>query len=94
MFKIGQKVVCIDDSRIVKGAEIKCGEIYTIKDMFEQDGTLGLFFYEINNGAIRGYPNFWGYSAKRFRPVDDMWSDDILSKIIEEVETEELVTTK
>lgn len=92
MFKIGQKVICVDDSGLIEGAEIKLNKIYTIKDIDEREDRLALFFHGINNGAKTGYPYFWGYSSKRFRPIDDIWADDILSKIIEEVEINELVS--
>lgn len=85
MFKVGQKVVCIN----AKGSsELKMNEIYTIKSCWDSGHptpTCLLFEAEPN-------PNTIGFDAARFRPTDDTWVDELLLKLIEEAKADELVS--
>lgn len=84
MFKVGQKVVCI------KGIdELKQNEIYTIKWVgLSSIGIPAVSLYEVEPPE----PHFTKYLAERFRPIDDVWVDELLCKLLEEVEAEELVS--
>lgn len=82
MFKIGQKVVCINaEAGWLDGVkELVEGEIYTVNHIIEQ----------INNVGVNGVSGCW--NASRFRPLNDGWVEEILCKLIEEVEADELVS--
>ncbi len=82
MFKIGQKVVCINaEAGWLDGVkELVEGEIYTVNHIIEQ----------INNVGVNGVSGCW--NASRFRPLTDGWVEEILCKLIEEVEADELVS--
>lgn len=73
-FKVGMKVVCVDDKHFTKEGEIVPAqdEIYTIRDMHYVDGRLALRFEEIVNSP-RVYIDmgfnecaFW---AEGFKPI-------------------------
>jgi len=73
MFKIGNKVVCIDDI----GAEnLVENDIYTVKACWEdgRGGALLLNEAEPNFGHVAFYPN-------RFRLVEDNWVEEVLENI-------------
>ena len=81
MFKIGEKVVCIDDSiGFASGLKtLKLNEIYTIKSIRSSTGALA--FKEIEAPLTSsGY-----YSAHRFRKLDYDFAENILNKIKEEL---------
>lgn len=82
MFKIGQKVVCINaEAGWLDGVkELVEGEVYTVNHIIEQ----------INNVGVNGVSGCW--NASRFRPLNDVWVEEILCKLIEEVEADELVS--
>ena len=83
MFKVGQKVVCI---KATQSGSVKEGEIYTVK-------AVG-FNYEYWVQLEETKPS-WGhvnFSAWRFRKVETEWVDELLCKLIEEVEAGELVS--
>jgi hypothetical protein len=82
MFKIGQKVVCIDDApmrnncadvlplRLVKGA------VYTIRSTHTESNIqgYGVRLEELLNPSIvwaDGDEKEWSYQSERFRPVVD-----------------------
>ena len=97
MFKVGQKVVCIDDTprsgQVLIGFIPKKGVTYTIRDIYEskkQPGQIALILEEIINKIHPSLGHERGFYAWRFKPVDD-WAEEILSKIAEEVEEETLV---
>lgn len=81
MFKIGQKVVCINsEAGWLDGIkELVNGETYTINHVIEQ----------INNVGVIGVSGCW--NASRFRPLDDGWAEEILCKLIEQINADELV---
>ena len=98
MWKVGQKIVCIDDTprsgQVVIGFIPKKGVTYTIRDIYEskkQPGQIGLILEEIRNEINHTLGHERGFYAWRFKPVDDTWAEEILSKIAEEVEEEALV---
>ena len=98
MFKIGQKVVCIDDTprvgQVVTGFIPKKGVTYTIRDIYEsklQPGQVALILEEIRNEIHPPLGHERGFYSWRFRPVDEDWAEGILNKIAEEIEEEELV---
>lgn len=86
MFEIGQKVVCIEpdsDGDLVKDA------IYTIHSFFIGPRTgPGVRLVEVQPST-----NHAGFMICRFREIDDTWVEDLLCKIIEEVDTQVCVET-
>ena len=83
MFKVGQKVVCIN----AKGSQnLVENEIYTVVRCWDDGAGGALLLKEVE-------PNFGHYAffPHRFRAVDDTWVDELLYKLIQEVETEDLV---
>jgi hypothetical protein len=98
-FEIGQQVVCIS----VKFTEQKLWRktarsipklhgIYTIRDIYEWNGLVGLYFHEILNPSaqfIDGYgePCF---NAKNFRPVKPT-SIEVFTELLEPIKRPELV---
>ena len=91
MFTIGQKVICIETA--YNNTTVK-GRIYTVVDINE--------CCEVNlylDGIIHKYSRCWCgvqlkgslNSGRRFIPLDDYLSDNVLDKIIEHVEADELV---
>ena len=98
MFKIGQKVVCINDTpllgQVVRGNIPKKDVMYTIRDIYEsklQPGQVALILKEIINEISPTLGHERGFYAWRFRPVDETWAEDVLNKIAEEIEEEALV---
>ncbi len=91
MFHIGQKVICIETA--YTNTTLK-GRIYTIIDINECC-EVNLYLDGINHNhalcrcgvQLKGSPN----SGKRFIPLDDYWSGNVLDKIIEQIEVDELV---
>ena len=85
MFKKGQKVVCINDK--IKHSDRPLGalrkdEIYTVIGM---DG-VGVWLEEVK-APVNGH-----YYSERFRLVEKDWVDELLCKLKEEVEADELVS--
>lgn len=80
MIKVGDKVVCIDDKNQLYGGLVE-GEIYEVVAVKERTGGLMLI----------GFGNIW-HKGYRFRKVDTDWVDELLCKLIEEVEADELVS--
>lgn len=89
MLKVGQKVVCINSKPISNSIfndslrKLKEGEIYTVK-LATYDG---LLLNEVKSSHPTGE-----FCIDRFRPIDDTWVDELLCKLIEEVEYDELVS--
>lgn len=86
MFKVGQKVVCIKSTT---SGSVNEGEIYTViwVGNCRYTGEVGVRLKEATpaNGKLN-------FSACRFREIDESWVDELLSKLIEEVEADELVS--
>lgn len=81
MFKIGQKVVCVDDSAgwLDGCKELVKDKVYTITDLIPK----------INNVIVDGASGGW--NASRFKPLQDDWVERILNDIKEKVESEKVV---
>ena len=84
MFKVGQKVVCINANGSQNLVE---NEIYTVVRCWDDGMGGALLLKEVE-------PNFGHYAffPHRFRAVDDTWVEELLSKLIEEVKAKELVS--
>lgn len=83
MFKVGQKVVCIN----AKGTSYLVeNEIYTVIGFHENFPDAVLLAEGRNDIGRKG---FWKW---RFREIDDSWVEELLCKLIEEVEADELVS--
>lgn len=85
MFKVGQKVVCIKSSTIAIINVVE-GEIYTVTG-YSKVHPRGVLLKEAVSNPVE--VGFWEH---RFRPVDDTWVEQLLCKLIEEVEADELVS--
>lgn len=70
-FRVGQKVVCVDDSPDRFGRELGVvrGEIYTIRAVLERQGWQGVLLVEVDPGSAAGW------YASRFRPVVERKTD-------------------
>ena len=91
MFTIGQKVVCVDDSNLKGVGDIEKDKIYIIIDIVEAKYGTSLLLNGVNNGSISGYPYFYGYNPKRFRPIDSMWVETLLEEISKEIKEAQTV---
>ena len=85
MFKQGQKVVCINDK--IKHIDRPMGAlredgIYTVIGM----NGVGVWLKEIK-APVTGH-----FYVERFRLVETDWVEELLCKLIEEVEADELVS--
>jgi hypothetical protein len=75
-FRVGQKVVCVDESTHDRGGWHplsgipQVGEIYTVTALGTHRGMPAVRLREIRNGAHDGY-----YRAKRFRPAVERKTD-------------------
>lgn len=101
MFKIGQEIVCVDDTLNPKAKKhpnlkwIKKGKHYTIRDIYESlthPGIIAILLEEIVN-SVYVFNREIGYNSDRFKPIDMIeesveWSESILEKIEQEIETE------
>ena len=94
MFKIGQKVVCINDRNQINDTilgtlnPVKKDYIYTIRKI---NNTGGLMFEEF----IQGYHfsgEEAGFKSSRFKPLQNDWVEYLLCKLMSEVEADELVS--
>jgi len=79
MFKIGEKIVCIDPS-----ISLVRNEIYTIFNI-KSDG--GLMLHEVEPITI----DCNGFKPERFRKIDYDFAENVLAKLIEEVKEQELI---
>lgn len=86
MFKIGQKVVCVDDSpmRIKHPGSLPLrlvrGEVYTIRSIHTEPhiAGYGVRLEELLNPSIiwaDGDEKEWSYQSKRFRPLTEITAD-------------------
>lgn len=96
MFKVGQKVVCIDDAftdKYVRNGVLlpEMHKDYTIRG-FNRNGAMWLveiknFDYPFSTGGT-GEPAFKTF---RFRPLDEIFAEETLARIAKEVEQEQLI---
>jgi hypothetical protein len=97
MFKVGQEVVCVNntpkDNRpetIIALGLLKVGQTYTIREI--SDDGLAIILEEVISPYINRLGREMGYKADRFRPLDwNKWAGEVLEKIAEEIEEELLV---
>jgi len=83
MFKIGQKIVCIDTS---KADNLILNEIYTVTGTVPNiPNTVTIKEVKPNRGTL----GFWAW---RFRAIQTDWVDDILCRVTKEVGADELVS--
>mgnify|MGYP003496429940 CR=1 FL=1 len=77
MFKVGQKVVCVDDSQtpgcVWKADKPRKGSVYSVTEVGIHPlyGHLQLGFSEIKNSPLK----YGRYAARRFRPVVERKTD-------------------
>ena len=93
MFKVGQKVVCINDTPhpdrpIRPGVKIpKKNKIYTIRDIYVTNNSkiLALILEEIKNDPHPSWGKELGFTASRFRPIDESYrfAEETLAKFEE-----------
>lgn len=76
MFEIGKKVICLNDNagHLDGVKKLVKGEIYEILNISDKD----LFVI----------PNDLGWDKSRFRLVDEQWTENVLSKLLEETKEE------
>lgn len=85
MFKVGQKVVCINNNFTRKDMyPLTIGEIYTISVI---TGFYQGFFYI----KLEGIPPIENYATEHFRPLDETFAESVLENIKEQIKEEELV---
>lgn len=84
MFRVGQKVVCVDDSptqtHFIKptGPNVVAGRIYTIRGSELQGRRRCVFLYEIklrNRIRVDGQGTEIGFRTSRFRPLVERKTD-------------------
>lgn len=85
MFKIGDEVVCIDDSHQTHPT-LKKGEKYIIRGFRKLTGGLYLVGIKLPNATDGEI----GHNQNRFQKVD--WVDELLRKLMSEVQADELVS--
>ena len=99
MFKVGQRVVCINDKPyhpVHKGFKIpKKGKIYTIRKVYESQAAPGkpaVLLEEIQNEISDKWGHELGFFAERFRPLietysleSEVFAEDTLKYIEEEI---------
>ena len=98
MFKVGQEVVCVNNTpkddrpeTIIALGLLKVGETYTVREI-SKDGS-AITLEEVISPYINSLGREMGYKADRFRPLDwNKWADEVLNKIAEEIEEELLVS--
>ena len=98
MFKVGQEVVCVNNTpkddrpeTIIALGLLKVGETYTIREV-SKDG-MAVILEEVVSPYVNSMGREMGYKVDRFRPLDwNKWADEVLNKIAEEIEEELLVS--
>jgi len=93
MFKIGEKVVCIDDENqyniTVRNSErVKKGEIYTVKGF---TSISGVRLKEIHGGFFIYDNEEAGFKTERFRKLDHEFAENILAEITEAMQRQEIL---
>lgn len=84
MFKIGDEVVCVNDSNQDYPTLVK-GKTYIIRGFRKMTGGL----YLVGIILPMAYDGEIGHRQSRFTKVD--WVEEVLRKLMEEVEADELV---
>lgn len=104
MFRVGQKVVCVDAGSRIIGAimpSLVKGKMYTVIGIYKNPCCgmisidVGLKSNILLQGCICGSVfNNWHrcvHNPNRFRPIDEQFGERIASEIEEEINQEELV---
>lgn len=93
MYKIGEKVVCIDDSKVSYYGIIfpKKGNEYTVRGFYSYNGKTGIYLEEIKNKKydyVNGLmePSFL---VSRFRPLQEL-SETTYNEVMEWMTVETL----
>lgn len=98
MFRVGQKVVCVDD-RVDPSRNLphnlvfpKRNNIYTIRGIYTGiNGETALLLEEIHQSYLHVNGQEIGFTSSRFRSlVEDGLIEELLSKIVDEVREEVL----
>lgn len=84
------RVICIDDSNLPKGAEVKAGQDYEVQDDFNNLLDQRTFILKgiVNEGMTDMGMQWRGYKAERFSPLSD---EAVEFSEVEGVEIEEYV---
>ncbi|CAB4183640.1 hypothetical protein UFOVP1106_32 [uncultured Caudovirales phage] len=92
MFKVGQKIVCVDSSNQTMSGytPVIKDHIYTIRTFTP---TQTILLVEIVNPPIHLADGFResGYNQSRFRQIETQWVEELLERITEEVNIDETV---
>ena len=101
MFRIGQSVICIDDTPrrpLPKSFQVPIkGHIYTVREVYQHpNGEMAITVEEIINRFSDNLDRELGFLMERFRPIDTIkdseeWAEETLMRIAEEIEDEFLV---
>lgn len=92
MFKLGQKVVCIDDAPMrnncgdVLPLRLIKGQIYTVRAVHTEPHIqgYGVRLVELLNPSVvwsDGTEYEWSYQSERFRPVVDTETEAVLAAV-------------
>lgn len=99
MIKVGSKIVAIvhfhQVTRTHPGHIVPIkGEIYTVRDILKTSYATGVYLKEIVNAPYQFNDGFneMAWNIVYFWEVDEMFAENLLNEISEEVEQEELVT--
>jgi hypothetical protein len=93
MFRIGQKVVCVDDSPVRNGCgdvmplRLVAGDVYTIGSIHTEPHIkgYGVRLVELPNPSVvwsDGNEKEWSYQSERFRPVVDTMAENEVSETV------------
>lgn len=101
MFKVGQKVVCVNNYAPIQyeALEITLGKVYTITDISKCVCGLELLHLAGVKNSDKKCPLINGplisgtfFHAYRFKPLTESWVDELLEKIDSEIEIEKETT--
>lgn len=96
-FKIGEKVVCIDNTpkniKLIQSGFIypEKGEIYTIRHIFiSSTNELTFYLNEIKNAPMETVVGFIevGFAGSRFRKLDYEFAENLLAEISQAMKSE------
>lgn len=94
MFKVGQKVVCVDGKNFASThIALAEKEIYTIRDIvhFKGEG-IGIYLKEVINKREMFSGQEFGYFTARFRPIDFNFGEVVAEHIEEKINQEQLIS--
>lgn len=97
-FKVGQRVVCIEAPPNGYGyyaseKSPKKGDMLTIRTVEDSQVGCSLRFKELINPILRYTQGYYEcqFRSFRFRPLDEDFADEVLEKVKEEINQENLV---